>query len=84
VLNVARKHAGKIYDELSEKDAKLAQNVGPTSALSSCIPTGNMHGPTCIVWATLTLFALGTFRDGVAFAALALELLAVALAMAGW
>ena len=31
----------------SEKGAKLAQKLGPTSALYSCAPTG-MHGPTCI------------------------------------
>jgi hypothetical protein len=29
----------------------------PTSAFYSCIPTG-MYGPTCIVWADLTPFAL--------------------------
>jgi hypothetical protein len=34
-----------------EKDAVSAQKLGPTSALSSCIPTG-MHGPTCIFRAT--------------------------------
>ena len=32
-------------------------DVGPTSALYSCVPTG-VHGPTCICWANLTAFLL--------------------------
>jgi hypothetical protein len=36
---------------------QVGPEVGPTSACSSCIPTG-MHGPACIVWANLTPFLL--------------------------
>ena len=31
--------------------------IGPTPAYDSCTPVG-MDGPTCIVWANLTPFAL--------------------------
>jgi hypothetical protein len=39
------------------KMPNVGPEVGPTSAFSSCIPTG-MHGPTCIFWANLTFFSL--------------------------
>jgi hypothetical protein len=36
---------------------KVGPEVGPTSAIYSCIPT-EMHRPTCILWANLTPFLL--------------------------
>jgi hypothetical protein len=43
----------------SEKDTKLAQNLGqlqPFTAVFVVFPTG-MHGPTCVFWANLTPFS---------------------------
>jgi hypothetical protein len=40
---------------------RVGPEVGPTAALSSCIPTG-MHGAICIVWANLTPFSLHLVR----------------------
>ena len=35
----------------------MGPEIGPTSALSSCVPTG-MRWPTCIFWANLAPFSL--------------------------
>jgi hypothetical protein len=42
--------------QVRERD-QVGPAVGPTSAFSSCIPTG-MRGPTRIFWANLTPFSL--------------------------
>jgi hypothetical protein len=52
-----------LRDTLSEMDdqvrkrRRVGPEVGPTSALYICVPTGT-YGPTCIVWASLTPFSL--------------------------
>jgi hypothetical protein len=40
----------------SEKEGQVGPEVGPSSAFYRCMPTG-MHGPTCTLWANLTLFS---------------------------
>jgi hypothetical protein len=51
-----------VHGRCAERETRqVGPEVGPTPAISSCIPTG-MHGPTCIFWVNLTPFPLRALR----------------------
>ena len=48
---------GGLLPDPQVRKRQVGPEVGPTSGLYGCIPTG-MHGPICIIWANLTPFSL--------------------------